>query len=121
MVDSSYKQTLKRVRAPLHHFHMLGVHYESTAAELTAARRVLAQEFHPDLNGDPSAAGVMTDINVAYDTLSNKQLRFLYMLTLSQTACAACGGAGCKKKQVGGFRGGVRRYVCMQCNGSGRS
>ena len=57
---------------------MLGVHKNSTDAELKRAYRRLALEFHPDKNPDKAAEEKFKEINEAYEVLSDPQKRAYY-------------------------------------------
>lgn len=51
-------------------YTLLGVRSDATEEEITAAYRVLAKQYHPDLNpGDETAAAHMREINRAYEAL----------------------------------------------------
>jgi DnaJ-class molecular chaperone len=58
------------------HYENLRVARNAPPEVIRAAYKALSQRFHPDRNpGDPEAARVMALLNVAYQTLSDPQLR----------------------------------------------
>lgn len=95
-----------------HHFQLLGVYRSSTPEELKAAYRRLARLHHPDV----SASGLMADINVAYDTLSDAKKRDIYAKCLGPK-CEACKTMGCMRKQKGFSK--VITTICPACCGAG--
>lgn len=53
-------------------YRVLGVSEDASEAEIKAAYRKLAKQYHPDLNpGDAEAARKMNEINAAYDQIKN--------------------------------------------------
>lgn len=61
------------------HYATLGLDRRCTLAQIRAAYRVLAKQFHPDLNPHSSAAVARTqELNAAYETLSDPDLRAAY-------------------------------------------
>lgn len=64
----------------LNYYEILKVKTNVTDKELKKAYRLLAKKYHPDTyQGNKSVAEAkMQEINVAYDTLSNKDLRKAY-------------------------------------------
>ena len=61
------------------HYATLGLDRRCTFAQIRAAYRVLAKQFHPDLNPHSSAAVARTqELNAAYETLSDPDLRAAY-------------------------------------------
>lgn len=58
---------------------VLGVSKDASAADIKAAYRKLAKEFHPDLNqNDPIVEQRFKEISSAYDILGNKEKRRKY-------------------------------------------
>lgn len=58
------------------HYGTLGLSRRATAEEVRIAFRVLARKFHPDLNpNSPEAIRKTQDLNAAYETLTDPQLR----------------------------------------------
>lgn len=117
--NRAYHSILDQVKTARHYFDLLRVSVSSTEQELQRARMTLAKFLHPDVNGDPAAAGLMSEVNAAYATLTDKILRVRYLATLPQKPCPTCSGSGVLKKQRG-FRG-VEKTICTDCHGSGRT
>jgi molecular chaperone DnaJ len=59
-------------------YTVLGVERGAPDAEIKRAYRRLAQQWHPDVNSDPSAHERFTEINEAYQVLSDPQRRQAY-------------------------------------------
>ena len=64
----------------MNYYEILGVDRKATAKEIKHAYRQLARKWHPDLNRDnpEEAEKKMTEINVAYSTLSDEVARMDY-------------------------------------------
>jgi molecular chaperone DnaJ len=77
-------------------YDVLGVERGATDAEIKRAYRKLAQQWHPDVNADPGAHDRFTEINEAYQVLSDPDRRGRY----DMFGRAGLGGAG-----AGGFEG----------------
>ena len=61
------------------HYATLGLDRRCTLAQIRAAYRVLAKQFHPDLNPhSPAAVARTQELNAAYETLSDSDLRATY-------------------------------------------
>ena len=60
------------------YYEVLGVGRGATDADLKKAFRGLAREYHPDVNGDPSAEARFKEIGEAYEVLSNPEQRSVY-------------------------------------------
>ncbi|MEA2608124.1 MAG: molecular chaperone DnaJ [Chloroflexota bacterium] len=69
---------------------VLGVERTATDAEIKRAYRKLAQQWHPDVNAEPSAHDRFTEINEAYQVLSDPERRGRY----DMFGRAGVGGAG---------------------------
>jgi len=59
-------------------YDVLGVARGATDAEIKRAYRKLAQQWHPDVNADPGAHDRFTEINEAYQVLSDPDRRGRY-------------------------------------------
>src|SRR5512143_2941175 len=59
-------------------YEVLGVERGATAAEIKRAFRKLAQQWHPDVNTDPTAHERFKEINEAYQVLSDPERRQRY-------------------------------------------
>ena len=57
---------------------VLGVERTATDGEIKRAYRKLAQQWHPDVNAEPSAHDRFTEINEAYQVLSDPERRGRY-------------------------------------------
>ena len=75
---------------------VLGVERTATDAEIKRAYRKLAQQWHPDVNADEAAHDRFTEINEAYQVLSDPEQRGRY----DTFGRAGLGGAG-----TAGFEG----------------
>ena len=60
------------------YYEVLGVGRDASEADLKKAFRGLAREYHPDVNGDPSAEARFKEIGEAYEVLSNAEQRSVY-------------------------------------------
>jgi len=56
-------------------YSALGVPRDATQAQISAARRRLSREYHPDVNSDPGAAARFAEIQQAFDLLSDPATR----------------------------------------------
>ncbi len=59
-------------------YGLLQVHPQAGAEIIQSAYKRLCKMYHPDVNPDPSAAGMMRRINRAYETLQNPATRKQY-------------------------------------------
>lgn len=60
------------------YYDLLGVERTANDAEIKRAYRKLAQQWHPDVNADPTAHDRFTEINEAYQVLSDPERRGRY-------------------------------------------
>lgn len=60
------------------YYKVLDVAPNASADEIKRAYRKKAQTYHPDVNKTPEAEGMMKQINVAYDNLSDANKRQQY-------------------------------------------
>jgi curved DNA-binding protein len=66
-------------RPESNHYATLGLDRDCTPAQIRAAYRILARQYHPDLNPDSSAAvGRTQTLNAAHETLSDPARRRAY-------------------------------------------
>jgi len=65
------------------YYTILGVSHSAHAAEIKRAYRRLVQQFHPDINPDPSAQELIKEINEAYDVLGDEVKRREYDFRLT--------------------------------------
>jgi molecular chaperone DnaJ len=72
------------------YYLVLGIERSATDADIKRAYRKLAQQWHPDVNADPAAHDRFTEINEAYQILSDPERRGRY----DQFGRAGLGGAG---------------------------
>lgn len=59
-------------------YEILGVKRNATQDEIRVAYRKLARRYHPDVNKEPDAQAKFTEIQEAYDILSDEEKRKLY-------------------------------------------
>jgi len=72
------------------YYLVLGIERTATDAEIKRAYRKLAQQWHPDVNAEPTAHDRFTEINEAYQVLSDPERRGRY----DMFGRAGAGGAG---------------------------
>ena len=65
-------------RDPLGYYEVLGIHPSATAAEIKAAFRRRAMEYHPDRCALPNATALFQKINTAFSVLGNPESRAEY-------------------------------------------
>ena len=71
-------------------YEVLGVDRRASDAEIKRAFRKLAQQWHPDVNDDPTAQERFKEINEAYQVLSDPERRQRY----DMFGRAGVGGSG---------------------------
>jgi curved DNA-binding protein CbpA len=62
----------------MNYYEILGVSRQSSHAEISKAFRVLAKEYHPDINKNPDAKAKFIVIYEAYSILKDEQKRSIY-------------------------------------------
>lgn len=60
------------------YYQVLGVSRSATAEQVRSAYRKLARQYHPDVNKSPDAARSFTEVQQAYDVLSDEHKRRQY-------------------------------------------
>lgn len=89
--------------APRDYYEVLGVSRSASEAEIKAAHRRLARQYHPDLNKDPGAAEMFNEAQRAYEVLSDGEKRKRY----DQFGHAGVDAGGAPGSEApGGFGGG---------------
>lgn len=91
------------------YYEVLGVARTASVEEIRKAYRKLARQYHPDVNKAPDAQKKFTEVQEAYDVLSDPEKRKMYDLG-GDEAFRAAGGPGRSPhytwSNVGGTRGG---------------
>ncbi|MCP1660888.1 DnaJ C-terminal domain-containing protein [Neisseria perflava] len=82
--------------ADKNYYDILGVAKDADNAAIKKAYRKLVRKYHPDVSKEPDAAERTTEINLAYETLSDKDKRAEYdeMLANPYSHAGAQGGSG---------------------------
>ena len=75
--DDEFRKELEESEVP-DYYKILGVSAKATQEEVKNRYRVLAKETHPDKSRDSNSEEKMTEINKAYEVLSDEQLREQY-------------------------------------------
>ena len=75
------------------YYLILGIERTATDAEIKRAYRKLAQQWHPDVNADPGAHDRFTEINEAYQVLSDPERRGRYDM-FGRAGVGSAGAAG---------------------------
>jgi molecular chaperone DnaJ len=83
------------------YYLILGIERTATDAEIKRAYRKLAQQWHPDVNADTTAHDRFTEINEAYQVLSDPERRGRY--DMFGQAGLGGGAAGAGFEGFGGF------------------
>ncbi len=116
MTRVNLRRTTPVAVVPPTHYATLGVSPGSNSEVLHAAYLELALQLHPDKGGDGER---IKEINLAYGTLKNAELRKKYdaKLRLERRACKECTGRGLLRKSNSFTT--VREVECELCGGAG--
>jgi DnaJ-class molecular chaperone len=76
------------------YYEVLGVKRDASADEIRSAYRKLARQYHPDVNKSPDAAKRFSEVQEAYDVLSEPQKREAFDRFGHAGVGAGHGGAG---------------------------
>lgn len=82
----SVEEEIQRILAAPNHYAVLHVSPESSPAQLKKNYYILARMLHPDKCSLPNSSEAMSQVSLAYDTLTNVVKRTLYDQFMSQTA-----------------------------------
>ncbi len=91
---------------PRDYYDVLGVSRSASADELRKAHRRLARKYHPDINKDADASSKFSEVQEAYDVLSDPQKRQVYD-QFGHAGVGAGVGAGQAGPSAGGPGGGT--------------
>lgn len=75
------------------YYDILGVSRSADPDELKRSYRRLARKYHPDVNKEPGAEDKFKEINKAYETLSDPQMRGRYD-QFGEAGVSSAAGAG---------------------------
>ncbi|MCL1905506.1 MAG: DnaJ domain-containing protein [Clostridiales bacterium] len=81
-------------------YQVLQIGFNAEKADIISAYRRLSKLYHPDVSGLPHAQELMSQINIAYDTLSDDMKRQAYNNSLGQRASQSVAGAAKEAKNV---------------------
>lgn len=60
------------------YYKILGINENASEEEIKKAYRTLAKKYHPDVSSEENALEKFKEINEAYETLSNKDKKYIY-------------------------------------------
>lgn len=67
----------------MNHYEFMGVPMDASQEQIAKVYRLLAQQYHPDINGnDPEKIEKMKQLTAAYDVLKDPSKRHRYNLSL---------------------------------------
>lgn len=78
----------------LTHYQRLGVDHDAPPAAIRRAFRALARQLHPDVNRAPDAAAEFTQVQQAYEVVSDPVKRREYDRLLRQSTALPGNGSG---------------------------
>lgn len=87
------------------YYRTLGVPRNATLEQIRHAYRILARQFHPDLNRTAGAENIFKSVGEAYDTLKDPAKRAEYDQDLQDQARRAADAAKSRAKNKSGFHG----------------
>jgi molecular chaperone DnaJ len=94
------------------YYEVLGIARTATADEIRRAHRKLAKEFHPDKNKSPEAPKRFSELQEAYDALSDPEKRKQYdQFGHVGSSANPFGGRGGRSQTGGGQTGGPWQNV----------
>ena len=64
--------------AERNYYEILGVDRKASEDDIKKAYRKLVRKYHPDVSKDPDAVAKTSEINIAYETLHDKEKRAEY-------------------------------------------
>lgn len=68
----------KKIQMNINYYDILGLDRNATQKEIKEKYRKLAKQSHPDKNKDKQSEKIMTDINEAYEILSDAEAKKIY-------------------------------------------
>jgi len=93
-----------RMETKRDYYEVLGVQRGASAEEIRSAYRKLARKYHPDVNKDPDASKRFSEVQEAYDVLSDEEKRKAY----DRFGHAGVGAGGAAGPGGAGGPGGAR-------------
>src|SRR5215831_563726 len=100
------------------YYEVLGVSKSASADEIRAAYRKLARKYHPDVNKDAEAQKKFTEVQQAYDILSDEAKRKVYD-QFGPAAFETGGAANAAGRAAGQGQRGGPHYSWSNVGGDG--